>query len=82
MENKKNYVGSGKTKSLQFGEVQELSLNIEQLNKLPRTAKGYIRVTVSKRREPDQFGNDLAVVENTYVPKTKATDANEDSLPF
>lgn len=82
MENKKNYVGSGKTKSLQFGEVQELSLNIEQLSKLPRSAKGYIRVTVSKRREPDQFGNDLAVVENTYVPKTRPTDANEDALPF
>jgi hypothetical protein len=82
VENKKNYVGSGKTKSLQFGEVQELSLNIEQLSKLPRSAKGYIRVTVSKRREPDQFGNDLAVVENTYVPKTRPTDANEDALPF
>lgn len=78
MDNKKNYVGSGKTKSLQFGEVQELSLNFDELKKLPRSAKGYIRVTVQKKRQPDQFGNDLSVVENTYVPKAKTTDANED----
>lgn len=78
MDNKKNYVGSGKTKSLQFGEVQELALNKKKIMELPEDKYGNVKVNVSKRREADKFGNDLSVVENTYVPKAKTTDANED----
>jgi hypothetical protein len=48
---------------------------------LPVDKYGNIKVDVMKRKSPDKFGNDLSVVENTYVPKAKEVNA-EDDLTF
>lgn len=62
----KNYIKwSAKAVPTQFWEIINLSLNLDELNKLPNN-NGYIRLSVMKKRETDQWGNTHYVVENTY----------------
>jgi hypothetical protein len=76
-----NYVGQGKTFEFSWGTKEALNLNREKIMQLPVDKYGNIKVDVMKRKSPDKFGNDLSVVENTYVPKAKEVNA-EDDLTF
>jgi hypothetical protein len=77
-----NYVGQGKTFTFDWGTKESLNLNFEKIKQLPVDKYGNIKVDVVKRRSPDKFGNDLSVVENTYVPKTGTQTNAEDDLTF
>lgn len=72
---KKNYI-SGGARRVEFGDgssIINLDLKLAELNDLPVSEKGYIRLTVSERKEVDQFGNSHSVYENDFVPdKSKA----------
>lgn len=64
----KNFVkGSGK--KIEFnngGYVINISLNVEDLKRLPQN-KGYVKLTLSERKAPDQYGNNIMIYENDYV---------------
>ncbi len=72
---KKNYI-SGGAKKVTFGDggsIINLDLKLEDLNSLPVSEKGYIRIVVAERSTVDQYGNSHYVYENTFVPdKSKA----------
>jgi hypothetical protein len=67
---KKNYVrGSAKERSFgDGGAVINLDLNLSDLNSLPVTEKGYVKIVVAQRQAEDQYGNTHYVYENTFVP--------------
>lgn len=73
---KKNYIGGG-AREVTFadgGSVINLDLKLDDLNGLPVSERGYIRLVVARRQETDQYGNSHYVYENTFVPdKSKAT---------
>jgi hypothetical protein len=89
MENK-IYVGSGK----EFGKYGDVNIDIclsdlpaEWRKKSEKNGKIYIKLTVSKKKEADKYGNTHAVSVNTFVPDKKAdtkpkTEAKSDDLPF
>lgn len=79
----KNYIkGSAKAVATQYGEIINLSLNIDELNAVAK--KWYVAVSVMQRRETDQYGNTHYVIENTYnKPEIKKEEIEEDdNLPF
>lgn len=62
----KNYIrGSAKAIQTQYGEILNLSLKLEDLQKIANE-KGYVSITVSKRKMVSQYGDTHSVVENTY----------------
>lgn len=75
------------------GSIINLSLNFDELEKLPRE-KGYIRISVASKESPDNYGNTHSVYENDFVPdKSKAgtaksspasrtQESTDDDLPF
>jgi len=66
----KNYIRGG-AKEVTFndgGKIINLDLNLEDLNSLPVSEKGYIRLVVAQRASTDQFGNTHYVYENTFKP--------------
>lgn len=67
---KKNYIKSGarEFKFTDGNSVINLDLNLAALQALPISEKGYVRITISKRDKPDDFGNTHSVYENTFVP--------------
>lgn len=66
MANAKNYVkGNGKRINTQYGEIINISLNLEDLQRLKQN-KGYVKLTIVDRKEPDQYGNNLSIFENEY----------------
>lgn len=78
----KKYVGNGKAIEGKFGTFFNLSLNINDLNKIEANEKGYIKITMSKLKEPDKNGNTHTVYENDYKPVQKEDVANDELLPF
>ena len=82
MSKEKKYVGNGKAIEGKFGTFFNLSLNINDLNKIEANEKGYIKITMSKLKEPDKNGNTHTVYENDYKPVQKEEIANESDLPF
>lgn len=77
---KKIYVGSGKS----FGKFEDVNIDIclsdlppEWIKKSEKNGKKYIRLTVSKKKEADQYGKTHAVTVNTYVADKK----NDNELP-
>lgn len=77
---KKNYIG-GSAKAVVFadgGEIINIDLKLSDINALPVSDRGYVKITVSKRSSPDTYGNTHYVVENTFVPdKSKGAGAKE-----
>lgn len=62
----KNYIGgSAKAITTQYGEMMNLSLKLEDMQEIAND-KGYVNMTVMKRREPGQYGDTHYVVENDY----------------
>lgn len=67
---KKNYI-SGGAKKVTFGDggsIINLDLKLEDINNLPVSDKGYIRIVVAERSTTDQYGNTHYVYENQFVP--------------
>jgi len=62
----KKYIGgSARAISTQYGEIMNLSLKLEDMQKIVNE-KGYVSMTVMKRKEQGQYGDTHYVVENTY----------------
>jgi hypothetical protein len=93
----KIYCGSGKTRSGQYGEFYGISICLSDLPKehitTAKNGKKYINLTVSKKKEADQYGKDLSVSVDTFKPEAKQApapsvsrsiidDLKEDFLPF
>ena len=82
----KKYVGNGKAIKGKFGTFYNLSLKLSDLEKLPTNDKGYIKISMSELKQPDQYGNTHTLYENDYKAPQKIN-ANEDveldpDLPF
>lgn len=91
MADKKYIGGSAKAITTQYGEMMNLSLKLEDMQAIANE-KGYVNMTVMKRKEPGQYGDTHYVVENDYQknreegsspspagPSTKAADID---VPF
>ena len=77
---KKNYVWNWKEIINQYGSMLNVSLNVEKLKEIANE-KWYAKVTITKNREPDQYGNTHSVTENTWKPKLQnIPDTNPDSI--
>lgn len=84
MSKEKKYVGNGKAIEGKYGTFYNLSLNINDLNKIEPNEKGYIKISMSQLKEPDKFGNTHTVYENDYKPVQKINEAEDEltDLPF
>lgn len=76
MENTKPlYCGSGKTRSGQYGDFQAVSICMTDIPKehisTASNGKQYVNITISKKKEVDQYGKDLTVVIDTWKPEKK-----------
>ena len=72
MEKQIIYVGKGKTINGQYGDFENINIELDVLLKHATTAangKKYVNITVSKKRETDQYGYDLKVVLNQFDKK-------------
>jgi hypothetical protein len=52
-----------------------LSINVEDFNSLPQE-KGYVRLTITDRKAPDNYGNNMSIKLNDYVAATKQSDSS------
>lgn len=81
---KKNYI-RGSARQVTFsdgGSVVNIDLNLEDINSLPVSDSGYVRITLAQRQSADQYGNTHYVYENTFVPdKTKGKGASAPAAP-
>jgi hypothetical protein len=69
MAEKKNYIrGGAKLAVTEYGEVINISLDIKELNNLKQD-KGFIKLTVAKRKEIGKYGETHSVYENTFEPE-------------
>lgn len=66
----KIYVWNGKTRSSQYGEFYTIWVKLEELEKYVWDS-GYVNLVINKRKEPDNYGNDLTVTINDYKPENK-----------
>lgn len=75
---KKNYI-AGSARKIEFEDGSykiNLDLKLDELNALPVSEKGYIRLTVAPRKEVGTYGETHSVYENDFVPdKSKAAPA-------
>lgn len=69
----KNYINwSAKVVQTQWGEILNLSLKLEDLQRIVNE-KGYVAISVSKRKEPGKYGDTHSVYQNTYKPRDQDT---------
>ncbi len=77
----KNYIGgSAKVVSTQYGEIINLSLKLEDMQKIVNE-KGYVNMSIMKRKEPGQYGDTHYVVENDYNKNREANGTMPSSAP-
>lgn len=69
MSEKKYIGGSCKAVPTQYGEMLNLSLKLSDMQAIVNE-KGYVNMTVMKKKETDQYGNTHYVVENNYKKMT------------
>ena len=80
----KTYIDGTSCKAIsgQFGEFFNVSINVEKLQQYANE-KGYVNMTMSKRREVGQYGDTHYFVLNEYNPENSgnnnATPANNAS---
>lgn len=85
-QKEKTYINGLFIKKVTFsnGEIINLSINVDnlfqQLNEL-KNEKGYVNIVFKNRKEADKNGNNMYAELNTYTPKEKDVN-NEDDLPF
>ena len=61
----KIYCWNWKVRTSTYGEFYTLSLKLSELESYVNE-KGYVSIVVNKRKQPDNYGNDLAVTINDY----------------
>jgi hypothetical protein len=81
------YVGKGKTVDGKYGQFQSVNIELDVLLNNCKTAKNgkkYVDLTISKKKETDQYGYDLKVVLNQQKEEETATNhmPDRDDLPF
>ena len=86
------YLGSGKTVDGKFGEFFNVTLNLDKIKENPQVVEEYkntkfIRLRISKKDQPDQYGKNLNIVWNdpSKIQKKNEgeTQSQQDSgLPF
>lgn len=66
----KTYIDGTSCKAVngQFGEFFNISINIEKLQQYANE-KGYVNMTMSKRREPGQYGDTHYFTLNDWKPE-------------
>jgi hypothetical protein len=76
----KTYVNgiSCKAKNWQFGEFFNISVNVETLKQYANE-KGYVNLTMSKRREVWQYGDTHYFTLNEWTPEGGATTQNQNN---
>ncbi len=86
----KIYCWNWKVRTSTYWEFYTLSLKLSELENYINE-KWYVSIVVNKRKQPDNYGNDLAVTINDYKPSEKKpvkTQKNEfwddvlNSIPF
>tara|TARA_R110000744_G_scaffold3191_4_gene12459 strand:- start:1140 stop:1448 length:309 start_codon:yes stop_codon:yes gene_type:complete len=90
------YLGNGKTATGQYGEFYNITINLNKVKENPNVVeefKGtkFIRLRISKKQQPDQYGKNVNVVwadPSKIKPKTQETNNNpvqqdtSNPLPF
>lgn len=77
----KNYIGgSAKARQTQYGEILSLSLKLEDMQKIVND-RGYVNMTVLRRREPGQYGDTHYVVEDDYMKNRDMSAPDTSSEP-
>jgi hypothetical protein len=64
---------SAKARQTQFGEVLNIGIKADDLAEFCQqhtNARGYVNLTISKRRDIGQYGDTHSVYLDTYEPKT------------
>ena len=77
---KKYIKGSAKAVETKYGEIINLSLNLDELNSC-QSESWYIRLSIMKRKEADQWGNTHYIVENTFKPQNDAWEKKTELKP-
>ena len=77
----KTYIDGTSCKAIngQFGEFFNMSFNIEKLQQYANE-KGYVNVTMSKRKEPGQYGDTHYFTLNEWNPENN-NNSGENSAP-
>ena len=88
----KQYVGSGKVITTQFGEILKMSMTAEDIKVLQENlSNGWVNFDILKRREPSEKGMTHYAVLNTWKPEAKEiepekkqaiNDFEPEDLPF
>lgn len=87
------YCGGGKQVKGEYGTFRAITINLTDLPKehiFEYDGKKYIKLSISDKKEADQFGKDVSVSVNTWKPaEEKKTDSAPapaqsppDDLPF
>jgi hypothetical protein len=73
----KTYIDGTSCKAVtgQFGEFFNMSFNVEKLQQYANE-KGYVNVTMSKRKEPGQYGDTHYFTLNDWKPEGEANYSN------
>ena len=76
----KTYIDGTSCKAVngQFGEFFNISVNIEKLSQYANE-KGYVNMTMSKRREPGQYGDTHYFTLNDWKPEGDANQSGRGS---
>lgn len=76
----KTYIDGTSCKAVngQFGEFFNMSFNIEKLQQYANE-KGYVNITMSKRKEPGQYGDTHYFTLNEWSPENGNTSSQAQS---
>ena len=84
----KTYIPKSQCKAVKwnFWEFYNISFNVEELIAL-QNDKGYVNITMSARKEPDQYGNTHYFTLNEWKPKEETKKEEEykvsiEDIPF
>ena len=79
----KTYINKAQCKeiNLNFWNFYNMSFNIEELQKIANN-KGYINITMSKRKESDQYGNTHYFTLNEWTPDKNSATSTENKDEF
>ena len=73
-EQKTIYAGGGKQVKGQYGTFRAITVNLSDLPKehiFEYNGKKYIKLNVSDKQEPDNYGKDVSVSINTWKPDSE-----------
>jgi len=78
------YIGQGKTKMLQFGDIIKCSICVTDIPKehikTSKNGKKYINFDLCQRKEVDAYGNTHCIKLDTWTPDASKEDI--DDIPF